>query len=370
MDNKHIFQQKRTFNDKSDRFTPIRAIGKLLFFDYNKNKFGFISDVKCAKNIQADKVHVSESGLATDKRLYDGEIVTLTLNKGHKGFYATNVKSFNEIDLSTITDFVDLIGINELEKAIYNSVKYHYQNLSSENKELVYKVIQNINSLDAWSLLLKIGADDLQLDNYITNIISKLKDEEKLNFLKKSFSLPLLMNILSNLTTKEKRTLLNLFEIIRYKEIPVDLIPASIISIIDKIEWSFEELYKIFLVFRVPKIAQQTLSKFSFKAYNYVDKLRTLLPSETISNENFQILKANLISEKETIPASTIINIYSQLKEYWLIKDENELLELLSDKEMKNPEIEGLISLLSKKCETALFRRVIKRNIQNVTQIL
>lgn len=367
MESKQTSQQKRPFNNNSDRFTPIRAIGKLLFFDYNKNKFGFISDVKCANNIQSDKVHVSESGLATDKRLYDGEIVSFTLNKGHKGFYATNVKSFNEIDLTTITDFVELIGINELEKAIYNSVKYDYQNLSSENKEIIYKVIKNNSSVDAWSLLLKIGAEGTKIDDYISNNIGKLKDEEKINFLKKSFSLSLLKNILSNLTTHEKGTLLNLFEIIRYKEIPIDLIPDNIISLVGEIEWSFDELYKIFSVFKVPKIAQLAISKFSFRVYNYADKLQTLLPSETLSNENIQILKANLISEKETISASTIINIYSELKVYKLIKDENELLELLSDKELKTDEIEELISLLSRKCKIELFRQVVNKNINNIS---
>lgn len=367
MDNKQTFRPKRPFNNKTDRFTPICAIGKLLFFDYNKNKFGFISDVKCEKNIQLDKVHVSESGLATDKKLYDGEIATLILNKGHKGYFATNVKSFNEIDLTTITDYIELIGINELEKAIHNSVRYDYQNLSSENKELVYKVIQNISSVEAWSLLLKIGADDLQIENYITNIIGALKDEEKLNFLKKSFSLQLLKNILSNLTTHEKGTLLNLFEIIRSKEIPVDLISDNLISLVCEIEWSFEEIYKIFSMFRVPKIAQYAINKFSFKVYNYEDKLRTLLQSETLNNENVKILKENLISEKETITASTIINIYSELKEYRVIKDENELLVLLSDKKMKVDEIEELISFLSRKCETELFRQVINKNIDNIS---
>jgi cold shock CspA family protein len=57
------------------------AIGKLLFFDYTKNKFGFISEVKCAKDVKADKVHVSESGLSSERQLKDGELVTICLTK-------------------------------------------------------------------------------------------------------------------------------------------------------------------------------------------------------------------------------------------------------------------------------------------------
>jgi cold shock CspA family protein len=359
--------RKRTFSNREERFQPIVAIGRLLFFDYTKNKFGFISEVKCAANVQAKKVHVSESGLSTDKRLNDRELVTLILNKGQKGFYATNVKSFSEINLKTISHFTDLIGINELKKAIYNSVKYEYQNLDSEDKALIGKILQKENNSDAWELLLKIGADGQLIDNYISVFITPLKDEEKVNFLKKSFNASLLDNILTNWTTQDKIAILNLTEAIRNKELAKEQIPNSFINIVTNLEWTFEEIYKIYSIFKVSEISSQALKLFSFKIYNYKDKLKSLIPINLIDENIIKKLKSNLNSDKERISANELLDIFTELKDYQIIKDENELLELLSDKTLNDSAITNLISQLSDSCQIKSFKKIISNSIENIS---
>jgi len=367
MDNKTPNIGQRAFNSKVERFQPIVAIGKLLFFDYSKNKFGFISDVKCSKDIQAEKVHVAESGLSTDKRLNDGELVTLLLNKGHKGFYGTNVKSFSEINLKTISNFVDIIGISELEKAIYNSVRYEYQNLDPEDKDIIGKILQREVNSDAWGLLNKIGADETLIENYISVFITPLKDEEKVNFLKESFNTSLLNNILINWTTQDKIFILNLIEVIRKKELTKEEIPTSFINFLTNLEWTFEEAWKIYSVFKVSEIAAQAIKVFSFKVYNYKDKLKSLIPIDLIDDNIISILKFNLISEKESVPANELLEIFTDLKEYKVIEDENELLELLSDKPLKDHAITNLISQLSVNCKLTLFSKIISNSIEHIS---
>jgi hypothetical protein len=39
-------KRKRIYYNLSEKFEPVNAIGKLLFFDYNKKKFGIISEIK------------------------------------------------------------------------------------------------------------------------------------------------------------------------------------------------------------------------------------------------------------------------------------------------------------------------------------
>lgn len=367
MDNQPTNVRQRTFNSKIERFQPIVAIGKLLFFDYNKNKFGFISNVKYVKDVQVEKVHVTESGLATDKRINDGELVTLLLNKGHKGFYATNVKSFSDINLKTISNFIDIIGFNELEKAIYNSVGYDYQNLDSEDKVSILKILQKESNSDAWELLIKIGAEEQLIDNYISDFIAPLKDDEKVNFLKKSFNASLLNNILIYWKTQDKNSILNITEAIRNKELAKEQIPSSFINYVINIEWTFEEIWKIYSVFKVSEIASQALSLFSFKVYNYKDKLKSIVPVNLIDDNVIKKLKSNLNSEKESISANELLDIFTELKDYKIIKDENELLELLSDKPLKDSLITNLISQLSDSCKIALFRKIISNSIGHIS---
>lgn len=346
---------------------PCPAIGKLLFFDYSNNKFGFISDVKCAKDVQAEKVHVAESGLATDKRLNDGELVTLLLNIGHRGFYATNVKSFSEINLKTISNFVDIIGINELEKAIYNSVRYEYQNLDSEDRDLIDKILQKEVNSDAWELLNRIGSDEQLIENYISVFINPLKDEEKVTFLRKSFNTSLLNNILINWNTQDKISILNLSEAIRNKELAKEHILINFINFVTNLEWTFEEAWKIYSAFKVKEIADQAIKLFSFKVSNYNDKLKSLIPLDLIDDNIITILKFKLNSEKESIPANELLKIFTELNDYKVIKDENELLELLSDKPLLDSAITNLISQLSDSCKIDLFRKIISNNIKQIS---
>ncbi|OFY39674.1 MAG: hypothetical protein A2X18_09695 [Bacteroidetes bacterium GWF2_40_14] len=366
MDNKRINSIQREYDSRIDIIQPVAAIGKLLFFDYYKNKFGIISEIRCAKVVKADKVHVSESALSTEKQLYNGETVTLYLNKGYKGFFATDVKSISEINLKTVSQFAELIDIHELENAIYNTVKDEYKYLDLEDKALVIKILQRENNADAWGLLLKIGADEQFIDNYISEYISPLKYDEKINFLKKSFNNSLLNNILINWTAQNKNDILNLTETIRNKRLTEEQIPQSFINILKDIEWSFEEIWKIYSVFKVSGIAIQTINLFSFNVYNYVDKLKSLIPVNPIEDNLIKKLRNNLLSERERISANELINIFMELKDYHII-DENQLLELLSEKTLKDSVFTVLISQLTDNCQMDTFRKVISNNINEIS---
>ena len=65
----------------SEAGKPVAAIGTLLFFDYNKNNFGFIENANCVDGTTIEKLYVPKNGIATGKYIHDGELVTLLINK-------------------------------------------------------------------------------------------------------------------------------------------------------------------------------------------------------------------------------------------------------------------------------------------------
>jgi hypothetical protein len=55
MDNKTPNIRRKTFNSKVERFQPIVAIGKLLFFDYNKINLGLFQMLSVQKTFKRKK---------------------------------------------------------------------------------------------------------------------------------------------------------------------------------------------------------------------------------------------------------------------------------------------------------------------------
>lgn len=367
MDDKAKKIRKRTYSNKEDGAQKIAAIGKLLFFDYKNKKFGLIAEIKCDVDLQVEKVHVSESGLTSDIRLREGEIVTLLLHNGPKGFYATNVKSFREIDLKTISQLKALIGINDLEKAVYNTVKSDYQKLNSEEKDFIVEIIQKECSIDAWDLLNKIGVNEQLINNYISVFISHLDDKEKLNFLNKSFSTSLLNNILINWKNQDRTAIFKLADLIRNNEPLPRVSSKAFINVVTNLAWNFEEVWKIYSVFKESEIAYQVVNLFSFKVYNYIDKLKSLTHKILIDESITEKLKSNLNSEIESISATDLLDIFTKLNDYRIIKDENELLELLSEKPLTESIIISLIKQLSDDCKIPLFREIISKSMENLS---
>jgi len=211
---------------------PLDAIGKLLFFDYNKNMFGFISEVKCAGNVIIEKVYVSEFGLATNKQLHEGELVTFLLHKGHKGFYADNVKALSETNLKELSGLHDVIGVEELEKAINYAVRNEYHNLDSEDQKLIIKIIQKENNINSWRLLVKIFADEQIIERHISAFMDGLTDAAKIVFLREAYHTTLLKNILSYWTTQDEKLIIELIEVVTGKNFQSALVSNNFINIV------------------------------------------------------------------------------------------------------------------------------------------
>jgi hypothetical protein len=111
------------------------------------------------------------------------------------------------------------------------------------------------------------------------------------------------------------------------------------------------------------EIRNHILSKFSFKILNSINRFRAIIPSKSLTDVLRNQISDNLNSESKEIDTDKLIKIFSELKEYQVIKDKNNLLELLSDKIIDCSEFTNLISVLSNSCKIPLFRKIVLKNI-------
>lgn len=102
----------------SKSFRPVVAGGQVLFYDYHKNKFGIIVQIRTETGEVIEKARVDERGLATEKILQDGSSVLFTLCRGKNGYYATKVRTEEELSLQELLDIVQLISFSAIQKQL------------------------------------------------------------------------------------------------------------------------------------------------------------------------------------------------------------------------------------------------------------
>jgi cold shock CspA family protein len=110
------------------------------------------------------------------------------------------------------------------------------------------------------------------------------------------------------------------------------------------------------------EIRNQILSKFSFKIYNSIDRVKAILPSSSLYDELRNKLRQNLYLERKEVDIDKLIKIFTDLKAYKVIKDENHLLEFLADRIVNYSEMTNIILLLSNSCKITLFRAIALHN--------
>ena len=346
-------------------FPPLVAIGTLKFFDYRVNKFGIITDIKCASNIQIDKVHVSESGLASERQLFDGEKVTFELNKGIKGFFATSVMPFSDITLKTMSVYSPLFEADDLVFAFRNIFPFgvsstYFNELTDEGKLLIKNLVRSRKEPKVWGLISKINDNEL-INDYLSSI-SSISVQEKISLLNVSFNYDLLNDILLNWSHNDKSIILSLVNALQYENISISSLPDSLIDGIKNTKWNFDEIWQIYSYFETPELKDEVLRCFSFIGSGSVTKFKSLAPSR-LSLIDEERLRSNLTTELDNISASALIDIFSTLSEYNIITSGDRLLELLGGKCLTVSNIEDLLAILPKDSSAEGFRNVILNSI-------
>ncbi len=349
------------FSYQSKReFKPLLSIGKLLFFDYRKNKFGIIKEIKNTTNFDPAKVHVYENGLSTSRSLFDGDIVAFTLTKDHKGFIATNLIKISEVKFQEIDPFLPFISAKDLANVDGFPSGSSWQSLDDTTKNKMIKFFLGKKDSDAWYYLLKI-ANETDIDTYINQHRNSLSDSEKVEYLKRAFSKKLLEIAVADWQTKESKELIALADLAENK---VDNLPMSenFWGCISEAEFTFDENWKLYSAFKDVRILQKALDTISFQHFSSVPRLKTV--SEVILQNDYwwQVVKTKFEEDVRSLAASRVIEIYHDLKPFSLISNDEQLIELLEGKTLSVYELENLLTCLT----TVPSRTSLKKLILSV----
>jgi len=348
------------------KFKPILSLGRLLFFDYKKNKFGLISDIKCDLDIIIPKVYVLGSSLSTDKELEENEIVIFLLNKDSQGFYAMDVKPISDIDIASLNILIEFIGLNDIKNAIKNTIGNDYKALSENDKEIIGNVLLKFTDPSAWEILLKIGNENI-IAEYLKKNIYILSINEEIIYLQQSYNSNLFNDLIAKIRSSDKPILISAIEIIKKYDICKLGINNDFIDLISQFEWEFWEIWDIYKYIDNEKIAAHAISLFSFKEFQSIEKVKLILSKNYAENNWKIIVRSKLKIEAKDISGTELLKIFEELSEFRIILNPAELLCLIKDKDLDKESLGKIIGLLNENLIKDDLRNLIRINKQNIS---
>lgn len=136
-----------------------------------------------------------------------------------------------------------------------------------------------------------------------------------------------------------------LLTIDRYKIAPTNL-PTQIIDSIMNVGWSFNQLYIIQTIIDSSDIRNLALERFSFLTSSPRMKLSALLENQSPNQSVLNRLRRNFQKEQHRINAYELIEIYLNMSEFGIIRDENELIQILKTKTLSEKETQYISTVL------------------------
>jgi cold shock CspA family protein len=322
------------------------AIGTLLFFDYKKKNFGFINNCTTLSGEKIPQVYVHKTGLSTSITLSDNTRLIFEIEKSQKGFLASNVKSIREFKLNDVLSFIDLLSPNDIDAIIHNEVGYNYEDISISSWEVLYSIIIKNIDVEAWKKLIRLKADITYIDDFIDRGISALPDEEKIIFLKASYSDYLLEHIVSDWDSDDKEIIWSLVSLIpNTLDRKSNWIPYFAPWVLGQ-DWTYKESITLYLKLGIESFRKRTLSAFSFGSYEALYDLKRLNEVKELSKEEIKRLKEILWEEKDILSVNSVLAVNSNLSQFSLLQEEIDLVCFFQNKKMSLDELKQVIRIL------------------------
>lgn len=110
--------------------------------------------------------------------------------------------------------------------------------------------------------------------------------------------------------------------------------------------WSFNQLYIIQTIIDSSDIRNLALERFSFLTSSPRMKLSALLENQSPNQSVLNRLRRNFQKEQHRINAYELIEIYLNMSEFGIIRDENELIQILKTKTLSEKETQYISTVL------------------------
>jgi cold shock CspA family protein len=324
MRDSRINQGNQNVRKKADNTNTAEALGRLLFFDYRKNKFGFITPIHSKIKIEQDRIFVPYESLTMDHELQEGDLLAFQLQKTKKGFSAIHVVKAN---LDTIESYSDAINFDDLKEAISNTRELDPKPLDDKHRRTILRVTSRFCDSNTWSYISYTQNQDL-IDQYIKQVIPQIKDEAKSIFLKAAFNFAFLELAISSWKSMNEIDLRAIIQSIP-KFAQKIRIPPSFEHILLAINWSQEDLADINIRIENDNLRSQLLSNFTFRSNTWKFVLETFFPFSSATKIEIQKLKSNFAAEKDILTPQTILQVFEKCNIYGFLRDDHELLKTL-----------------------------------------
>ena len=247
------------------------------------------------------------------------------------------------------TNKLGLIYSNE-DYNKYDRIKQNIQSqISEENKIKIHEAINNVIVTNCF--------EEFKPELWIKGILEIVPFE----FISKTF--------LNNETRNEKRTIiLSKLSSLQQSELLMKYYENNnwekTFELIEYLNQREEALIRNIELFDITNLL---INNFTFSNYDYIYKFKTLIKSIPLTNDLKERLRNNLKSEIEEISVDRLITIYNDLKDFEIILNNNQLLELLENKVLEYSELTELILKITDSCNLNAFRKIVLNSIVDIS---
>ena len=344
------------------------AIGKIGFFDYNKNKFGLIEEIVTETNLSIQKARLFEDGISSSKRLYQGDLVFFKLHNNERYFYkylATNVIKLDEIKINEFAKLISITNSEYLLELVKNLNPIEIENIPNDIRQIILNRIIKIESQHVWSLIVNFNTN-LYIEKYVNEIITSFKENIKLEYLERSFNKYLLNNILNCWTSLDYDTFSSLLSVIKKNNVQNISKSSSLFQFIIKSEIDFNTLYEFSKLFHTQHFREKLLKSVSFQKPNIIYTIAELFNEKNFDDNEIDIIKSKLKTEAPNLKYSMITSLFTKLSDFGVKITFNDYVQLLNGKSLNQFELQTFIISIPNDNFSIDVKNILNKSIDEI----
>lgn len=336
----------------------INSVGELIFFDYRKNKFGYIEKIRNGTPYQPEKLRIYLTDISSEREIKDGNEVFFKLIKIGNSYRAKEVMLLYDalnIEFLSTNNYLlsDYIFTEALLRIQFNN---GLKMTRIQENSLAERLMQ-IQSLKSWEIIAKYFRIE-STDLFVKEVILPLNDREKIKFLNTSFHNTLANHIIKNWKSNEIEHIVKLFKVLSEHDSFDSNVLYSLVELAKALTRNLDDAWNLFMTNDV-HFKCLVLQHFNFNS--------------DLSIERFKIIRKK-ISEQDL----DIENFRSKLERDLNSISLSHLIELLNCTEIKDllPDNEKLISFLSARngtyldCYNLMSSLYIKNNPEKILPVV
>lgn len=326
----------------------IPSIGEIIFFDYSKNKFGMIGQIKNAVNVHPSKARIGENDLLTTVPLKENDIVFFELNEGERGFYGKNIRRIIEVSQNEFFEILHFLPPNAVFSVLTKMGDDNILNLPDERKTGLSNFLVSIKDPNAWRYISLLGLTSA--DDYF-NIHFPVQSPIALEYIKKAFQSDIFFRIGESTDRWSKLTLLEYLQYSVQHQIPFSTIHQNFWRFFVLHSYTYKEL-EPFCKESQPSFRDRLLQAIPFNSSlldfdeDSIDEIFGKVTSlNGLTETDKAKLKVRFSREHALVKFQSLLDLYITLQKYEVFNSAEELMSAVRTRKLQHYEIVKLLSI-------------------------